>query len=188
MSIFTNASAKATIKVTTKVTIISLVSAILFSFQLNTARAATSPEDKIKTAIIFKLTKFISWPKKTQSLTICVLGEGSINNELHKINRKNTMGRRLSVTHRNANSPFEKLCDALFIHNIDNVTVKSVLKRLEGKPVLTISDIRSFVDYGGMIGLKRSGKKINFSINNTSATNANLNINSKLLKLAKTVK
>ena len=180
MSIFTNASAKAIIT--------SLVSAALFSFQLNTARAATAPEDKIKTAIIFKLTKFISWPKKTQSLTICVLGEGSINNELHKINRKSTMGRRLSVTHRNANSPFEKLCDALIIHNIDNTTVKSVLKRLEGKPVLTISDIRSFVDYGGMIGLKRSGKKINFSINNTSATDAGLSISSKLLKLAKTVK
>lgn len=180
MSIFKNTS--------TKAAIIGLISAVLFSLQVNTARAATSPEDKIKTAIIYKITKFISWPKKTQNLTICVLGEGSINNELHKINRKNTMGRRLSVTHRNANSPFEKLCDALFMHNIDNTTVKSVLKRLEGKPVLTISDIRSFVDYGGMIGLKRSGKKINFSINNTSATGAELSISSKLLKLAKTVK
>ncbi|AMO54791.1 YfiR family protein [Endozoicomonas montiporae] len=171
-----------------KAAILGFIIATLLSLHAMTVRAATSPEDKIKTAIIYKITKFISWPKRTQNLTICVLGEGSINNELHKINHKNTMGRRLSVTHRDANAPFDKLCDALFMHSIDNATVKSVLKRLEGKPVLTISDLRSFTDYGGMIGLNRSGKKINFSINNTSASGADLNISSKLLKLAKTVK
>ena len=157
MSIIKNARANSAIT--------GFIVTALLSLQIMTAKGATSPEDKIKTAIIYKITKFISWPKRSQNLTICVLGEGSINNEIHKINHKNTMGRRLSVTHRDANAPFDKLCDALFMHNIDNATAKSVLKRLEGKPVLTISDLRSFIDYGGMIGLNRSGKKINFSIN-----------------------
>ena len=167
---------------------LALITTALFTVQMNSANAATSPEDKIKTAIIYKITKFITWPRKSQNLTICILGEGSINNELHKINRKSTMGRRLSVTHKDANAPFDKLCDALFMHNIDKTTVSSVLDRLKGKPVLTISDVRSFVDNGGMIGLSRSGKKIHFSINNTSATAADLNISSKLLKLSKSVK
>lgn len=171
-----------------KTVILGLIATVLFTVQINSANAATSPEDKIKTAIIYKMTKFITWPRKTQNLTICVLGEGSINNELHKINRKNTMGRRLSVTHKDSNAPFDKLCDALFMHNIDNSTARSVLERLKGKPVLTISDMRSFTEFGGMIGLSRSGKKINFSINNTTATEAKLSISSKLLKLSKSVK
>lgn len=152
------------------------------------AYATASQEDKVKTAIIYKITKFVTWPRKRQSLTICILGEGSINSELKKINRKSTMGRRLSITHKNANAPFDKLCDALYIHNTDNQTINRVVKRLKGKPVLTISDSKSFVDMGGMIGLSRSDKRMNFSINNSSAATSNLSINSKLLKLAKSVK
>ena len=151
-------------------------------------QAAATPEDKVKTAIIYKITKFITWPRKSQSLTICILGEGPINSELQKINRKNTMGRRLSITHKDPNAPFDKLCDALYIHNTDNHTINKVITRLKGKPVLTISDSQSFVNIGGMIGLSRNGKYINFSINNSSATAGDLNISSKLLKLAKSVK
>lgn len=165
---------------------LSIMAVVLLSSQSQLSHAA--PEDKIKTAIIFKMTKFISWPKKSQALTICILGEGAMNSELNKINRKDTKGRRISITHKNVNAPFEKLCDALFIHSVDNATVRSVIDRLKGKPVLTISDTHSFVESGGMIGLSRKGKKINFAINNHSATESKLTISSKLLKLAKTVK
>ena len=149
---------------------------------------AATPADKVKTAVIYNITQFVTWPQKTLNLTICILGEGSINNELGKINRKNSRGRRLSITNRSPNAPFEQLCDAVFIHSTDSQTVNKVLDRLKGKPVLTISDHRSFNEMGGMIELFRDSKRINFSINNSSATAADLSISSKLLKLAKSVK
>lgn len=169
-----------------KIFVLGIATVMFLSSHSQLAQAAS--EDKIKTAIIFKMTKFISWPKKSHNLTICILGEGAMNNELNKINRKDTKGRRISITNKNVNAPFEKLCDALFIHNVDSTTVSSVINRLKGKPVLTISDTRSFVESGGMIGLNRRGKKIHFAINNSSATDSKITISSKLLKLAKDVK
>ncbi|MGI9274623.1 MAG: YfiR family protein [Endozoicomonas sp.] len=166
---------------------ISLV-IVLFSAHCFELQAAATKEDKVKTAIIYKITKFISWPNRKQVLTLCILGEGPINIELNRINRKNSMGRRLSITHKDPNAPFEKLCDALYIHSTDNQTINKVIDRLKGKPVLTISDAKNFAEQGGVIGLTRKGSRINFSINKSSANAANLTINSQLLGLAKIVK
>ena len=162
--------------------------AMLFCLPFAELQAAPTKEDKVKTAIIYKLTKFIVWPKRKQALTICILGEGSINIEMNRINHKNSMGRRLSITHKDPNAPFEKLCDALYIHNTDSSIVSKVIEKLKGKPVLTISDSRNFAEKGGVVGLSRKGKRINFSINQTSANAAGLTINSQLLGLAKIIK
>lgn len=157
------------------------------SVPMQNLQAAATKEDKVKTAIIYKMTKFISWPSKKQLLTLCILGEGPINIELGRINRKNSMGRRLSITHKDPNAPFAKLCDALYIHSTDNETVKKIITRLKGQPVLTISDTPDFAEKGGIIGLSRQGKRIRFAINKTSAEAAQLTINSQLLGLAKII-
>ena len=170
-------------KALTKSLLVMLIS--LSSLEL---QAAATKEDKVKTAIIYKITKFISWSNRKQVLTLCILGEGPINIELNRINRKNTMGRRLSITHKDPNAPFEKLCDALYIHNTDNQTISKVIDRLKGKPVLTISDAKNFAEQGGIVGLTRKGSRIRFSINQSSANAAGLTINSQLLGLAKIIK
>lgn len=152
-----------------------------------TATAAGSPEDKVKAAIVYKVTKFVTWPKKKQTLTICVLGEGPINHELKKIHQKNSLGRRLTVTHKDPNAPFEKLCDILYIHSTSKEITRKVLTSLKGKPILTVSDTRSFAENGGIVGLKRQGKKMSFYINSTSSEAAGLNISSQLMGLAKVI-
>ncbi|WP_172806743.1 YfiR family protein [Endozoicomonas arenosclerae] len=164
-----------------------MITASLTAIFFIPAAIAGTPEDKVKTAIVYKLTKFVTWPKKKQSLTLCILGEGTINSELTKINRKISMGRRLSVTHKDLNAPVDKLCDILYIHNVDQASSSKITNNLKGKPILTISDSRSFAEQGGLIGLARKGKKINFTINKSSADASGLNISSQLKNLAKVI-
>ena len=153
----------------------------------NSAFAEVTKEDRVKAAIIFKLTKFVSWPKKKQSLTLCVIGSGSINNEIQKINRKFSMGRRLSVTHKMPNASMDRLCDLVYIHNSDNQDISLVLNKLKDSPVLTISDSKQFAEKGGTIELYRTGSRIKFAINKNSIQQAQLSVDSQLLKLAKIV-
>ena len=134
------------------------------------SHAEASKEDKVKAAIIYKITKFVTWPKKSQTLTLCVIGEGSINSELQKINRKYSMGRRLSITHKSHTAPLNKLCELIYIHNSDNKTTKLVLEKLKDSPVLTISDVKQFAEQGGVIGLYKIGSRIRFAINRRSVT------------------
>ncbi|WP_448218476.1 YfiR family protein [Endozoicomonas sp. 2B-B] len=164
-----------------------LITASLSVMFFTSAVKAGTPEDKVKTAIVYKITKFVSWPKKKQSLTLCIIGEGSINSELVKINRKSSMGRRLSVTRKDLNAPVDKLCDILYIHSIDQASSSKMTRSLNGKPILTISDGRSFAEQGGLIGLARKGKKINFTINKSSVDKSGLKISSQLKSLAKVI-
>ena len=170
----------------TKKQIISLMVSILFILA-NTASAEVTKEDRVKAAIIFKLTKFISWPQKKQSLTLCVVGSGSINTEIQKINRKFSMGRRLSVTHKAPNAPLNKLCDLVYVHNSDSEEINLVISKLKDSPVLTISDSKQFAEKGGIIELYRTGSRIKFAINRNSVQQSKLSVSSQLLNLAKIV-
>lgn len=169
-----------------KITLLLLTASLSGMFSTSAAKAGT-PEDMVKTAIVYKITKFVTWPKKKQSLTLCIMGEGSINSELTKINRKSSMGRRLSVTHKDLNAPVDKLCDILYIHSIDQASSSKMTRSLKGKPILTISDSRSFAEQGGLIGLARKGKKISFTINKSSVDASGLKISSQLKSLAKVI-
>ncbi len=151
------------------------------------ASAEATKEDKVKAAIVYKITKFIVWPKKKKILTICIIGDGSINSELHKLNHKFSIGRRISITHRAHTAPLDKLCELIYIHNLDNKKIRSTLNKLSDSPVLTISDAEQFAEQGGIIGLYRSGSRIRFSINRGSAKSAGLSISAQLLNLAKIV-
>ena len=166
--------------------IISLMATILL-VQINAAFAEVTKEDRVKSAIIYKLTKFISWPQKKQSLTLCVIGSGSINNEIQKINRKFSMGRRLSITHKSPNAPLNKLCDLIYLHNSNNQKISQVIDKVKDSPVLTISDSKQFAEKGGNIELYRTGSRIKFAINKKSVQQAKLSVDSQLLKLAKIV-
>ena len=145
-------------------------------------------EDKVKAAIVYKLTKFITWPEKKQTLELCVIGSGAINSELLKINHKFSIGRRLSVTLQNQNAPLDKLCDLVYIHNTRANDIKKILNILENKSVLTISDNEQFAYQGGIIGLFRTGSRIRFAISESATRNASLSISSQLMGLAKVVK
>lgn len=153
----------------------------------STAYAEVTKEDRVKAAIIYKLTKFITWPQKKKTLTLCVVGSGSINNEIQKINRKFSLGRRLSVTHKDPNAPLNKLCDLIYVHNSENEHINLILTKLKDSPVLTISDSNKFAEKGGIIELYRSGSRIKFAINRNSAQQAKLSVSSQLLNLAKIV-
>ncbi|WP_066017384.1 YfiR family protein [Endozoicomonas atrinae] len=165
--------------------------AIAFLCCLNAAQLEASEvtkADKVKAAIVYKLSKFVTWPEKKQTLALCIIGSGAINSELLKINHKFSMGRRISVTHKTSSAPLEKLCDIVYIHNSQPNAISKILQKLKNKSVLTISDSENFAYQGGVIGLIRTGSRIQFAISQSATRNASLSINSQLMGLAKVVK
>lgn len=72
----------------------------------------------------------------------------------------------------------------LFI-NVDNPRIiAAVLKKVKGKPVLTIGQSSDFLRLGGMINLVESGSRFKLQVNICAARKAGLTVSSKLLKLS----
>ena len=91
------------------------------------------------------------------------------------------------MTHKAVAAPLDKLCDMVYVHSVKNMDVAEVLKKLQKKPVLTISDSDDFAYQGGVVELFRTGSKIRFAISKSSTRSTGLSISPQLMKLARIV-
>jgi hypothetical protein len=75
----------------------------------------------------------------------------------------------------------------LFICSSEALSVPQILEAVGGASVLTASEIPQFLDAGGAVNFLLDKKKIVFEINLTMTKQANIEIRSQLLRIAKRV-
>jgi hypothetical protein len=150
-------------------------------------------EYEVKAAFLYNFAKFVEWPpeaidKTGESFVIGILGRDPFAKEWKdQLDGKVVQDRKLVF--RRLSSPAEAAgCRVVFISDSEAGEVSDILAKLEGPPVLTVSDVGRFIQRGGMVGFSVEQNKVRFSVNVTAAEKAGLKISSQLLKLAKTVK
>ncbi|TIH19200.1 YfiR family protein [Marinifilum sp. JC120] len=72
----------------------------------------------------------------------------------------------------------------LFVDVNNPRVIAAVLKKVKGKPILTIGQSPDFLRLGGMINLVESGSRFKLQVNICAARKAGLTISSKLLNLS----
>lgn len=169
------------------------------------AEAGSENEYKIKTAVIFKLLKFIDFPvvekddATPRELVIGVCGGAQEAFDAMLALRGMTVkGRKISVRNLSVigllgtKKPAPMVYDLLWIPRPSlsqkkPFVVKDLLERLKSPDALTIGEVSGFIDGGGIINLLKEKNRIGFEINLVEAKRAQLKINSSVLKLAKRV-
>ena len=118
---------------------------------------------------------------------LCVIGQNPFDNLLDRLIGKSVHGSIMVVeTHDSTDTVHD--CQVLFISRSLEPRLDSIITAVDDLPILTVSDIASFTDAGGMIGLGIANNKIRFEINTDAAGRAGLSISSKLLSLATVVR
>jgi hypothetical protein len=150
-------------------------------------------EYAVKAAYLYNFAKFVQWPLDTfasenSPIRLCVIGDDPFSQALDVIVGKKVRNHPLTVH----NLPFRQMvtknnCNIFFISQSEKEHVEDLLAVVSYTPVLTVSDIRGFADAGGMIGLVNIGQRIRFEINVLAVRQANLEISSQLLKLARII-
>jgi hypothetical protein len=155
------------------------------------AGAVALREYEVKAAFLYNFAKFIDWPesvkpKETDKFIIGTLGDNVFGDDLQQIEGKQVSGARIVVrSYSDVRSASE--CHILFVCPSEKANLNSIFKTLEGKSILTVSDIEGFATNGGMIEFYLQDQRVHFEINRETAARAGLKINSQLLKLAKVV-
>ena len=80
-----------------------------------------------------------------------------------------------------------KDCDILFVGSSEAAHLEEVLRSLRGLPILTIGEMPGFAKRGGIINFMLEDNKVRFEVNVDAAKQADMNISSRLLALAKIV-
>jgi hypothetical protein len=154
--------------------------------------AAAEPlEYAVKAAYIYNFAKFVEWPMEPSTedgaFVIGILGQDPFGGALDEIVLGKTIRDKKIAVKR-----FSRIEDAtnshiLFIGNSEKESMAQIIKRLNGMPILTVSDIGRFAEQGGMIELVIDQNRVRFAINVASAEQAGLKPSSQLLKLARII-
>jgi len=171
-----------------------LAAAWLFCAPVTSVRADPGAvnEYAIKAAFVFNFIQFVEWPPSTfpdpgAVLTIGVLGIDPFGPLLDQtVKGESAKGRGL-VVRRFRDVVDVKSCHVLFISKSEKDQIPLILKRLEGLPILTISELDGFADRGGVVNFYTEKNRVRFEINHESARRKGLKITSQLLCLGRIV-
>ncbi len=155
------------------------------------AHANVAKEQDIKAAYLFNLGSYIEWPDVAfadveTAFKVCVVGATPVTNLLEsaaqqrKINNRKTDVLELSSTLQNVEH-----CHLLFIAHSAQALIVSILERVKGHPVLTVSEAERFIQVGGMIEFYLLDNRVRLAIAPESMTDAGLHPSSQLMRVAK---
>jgi YfiR/HmsC-like len=147
-------------------------------------------ESQVKAAYLYNFGKFVTWQADqpaTDSLVICVLGKDPFGAVLDAtVAGENINGKPITVT-RLARLQDAAPCRILFISSSEQKRLRPILAAVQRLGMLTVSDIPSFAQQGGIIEFVNQEDKIRFEVNLDAAAEAHLVLSSQLLKVASKV-
>lgn len=162
---------------------------LAFSVPVDAAARQSSSEYEVKAAFVLNFARYVEWPPKqhTPPFRVCLLGS-------------NPFGKRLDAAvadERWHGGPFAvrrvqdvregRDCHLLYVPAAGTDRFVAAAADVAAWPVLTVGETARFLSSGGMIHLFVDENKVRFSINQTSAQSAGLQISSRLLRLAREV-
>jgi hypothetical protein len=154
-----------------------------------TAQTPSSRAYQVKAAFLFNFSQFVDWPSDAFTdteapMVIGILGEDPFGTYLEEIvSNERINGHPLTISHFQDINDI-KNCHILFVNVKRTDQLSEILTKLKQRNILTVSDSPSFIKDGGMIRFMTEDNKIRLQINPQAARSAELNISSKLLKLA----
>jgi hypothetical protein len=168
-----------------------MVCLTLFCRQAGWAESGKLSEYEVKASYLYNFAKYVDWPTaalpgEASPLTMCIIGNSHLNEDIESLSGKTIKNRRLAV-HYLGKHDDPGVCNILFINAAEKASVTQILASLAARSILTVSDGKGFAAAGGIIEFILLDDKIRFKINNRAAQHVNLRISSHLLRLATAV-
>lgn len=145
-------------------------------------------EYKVKAAYIYNFLRFVEWddqpPGSHQPLTIGIIGQDQFTPSLIRaLQNQMIEGRPIVLKLLNWPDQSEKL-NLLYVARSEQDQIASLLENVQGKKVLTVSEIRRFLPQGGMVQIWNDNNRVKFGINTIAVERAHLKVSSQMLQYA----
>ncbi|RZK73303.1 MAG: YfiR family protein, partial [Pedobacter sp.] len=136
---------------------------------------------------------FVNWPhtafhSSDAPFVIGIIGNDPFGSYIEGIVEGEKVGDRDIIVHRYSDIKDITNCQILFISITESAKIKEILSAIEHQNILTVSDDEHFVKSGGQVRFFKESNKVRIQINITAAKKSQLEISSKLLRIAKTLK
>jgi len=155
------------------------------------AHAQEVPEYQLKAAFLYNFAKFIEWPQtafkdSSAPFVIGILGDDPFGENINFIKSKKVKSRKLEIKHFK-NLKDLKTCQILFVSSSEKKQLPEILAAVKDSTMLTVGDVDSFIESGGVIRFVLENETLGFAINAEAVKQAEFKISSQLLKFGQLV-
>ena len=145
-------------------------------------------ESSIRAAMVVNMARFIDWPAwksdaEHPQFIICILGADPIEHYSASLEHQTSESRPVVVRHLTANEPVNS-CHVLYIGLADRKLLSRIEPELTKNAVLAVSARSNAITGNQVVGLPAVDDHIHIEINLSVAQRSNLQISSRLLRLA----
>ncbi|TNH79513.1 YfiR family protein [Aeromonas sobria] len=156
--------------------------------RLETVQSETAAESRATAVreLVLDLLSYTRWPTEPVVLRMCVAAPTEYAGHLFTINRQ-ANGRRVQVNRYEANDPaISSNCDVLYLGVLDEPTRLALFARLQGHPVLSISEYNHDCTSSSVFCLQTSQdqERIRFKVNLDALALSGVKVHPAVLKLA----
>jgi hypothetical protein len=167
-----------------------LVAIALACFVQVGLRAYESPEYDVKAAFLFNFAKFVEWPPSSFAgpeapLAICVLGHDPFGATLDSVVRGESANDHPIAVERPQDAAAASSCQILFVSTSEQPRVADILRTIDRRRTLTVSDVPGFLEAGGALRFFLAGNHVRFEINVAITEEAHYRVSSKLMRVAR---
>ena len=161
-------------------------------FEAHAQDSPVSSEYLIKAGFIYNFANLVQWPSNAfiqadSPIVIGILGEDPFGTVLDRVLAGKKVNGRVFLLKRLKSVPDLKECHIVFVSSSEIAHLAEAIHVVKGMPILTIGEIPGFARRGGIINLVLEDNKVHFEVNVEAAKEADLNISSRLLALARIV-
>ncbi len=151
-------------------------------------------EQKIKAGLVYNFLKSTSWPDIAQpgteqniKLKVCLFGGDPFDGYLLPMEGRTAQRHTITISQSISFNDIDG-CRVLFVNRNEETALPELFEHLEGKSILTISDMEGFSEQGGMIELAtEKDRRVHIIINKKALESAGLDIQDSLMKLAQLI-
>jgi hypothetical protein len=154
--------------------------------------AGAAPEVAVKAAYLAKFGNFVEWPAGAfptagSPLVLCIAGDSAFGPALEQTTSGQRMGPRAIEVRRLDRADASAGCNILYLAGSRRQSVAEALKLMRGAPVLTVTD-DEHPGPRGIIHFMIRNHHVRFAIDADMAALSHLDLSSKLLSVAESVR
>ncbi len=167
-------------------TFYSFLLCFIVFLSLNYADAAD--REQYQAIYLGRFPNYVTWSSELgDSFNLCILGQDTFKTFLQSRYYEKLIKSKPVKLYFLNNVKDASACHLLYISVSERRKVSEILRFVQNKPILTVSEIRGFAEKKGIIQFYMQGQNLRFKINNQAALNHGLKISAKLLAIAKVV-
>lgn len=152
------------------------------TFATPTAAANSGDANQLRAAIVFNVLRFVEFPaEKGDTIDFCVASDAGEGAAFRSFSGRRA-GSRIVMVRTLRGSSYSG-CDVVYLDSSD----RDQIQRASARGRLVIGNGRKFIENGGTVGLVQSGSQVRFQLNLGSASDSQITISSRLIRLASKV-